>query len=473
VGSLVGAVGLFIGSAVAVTTIHENVAVQPAYAAPSQADLDSLPLIFEEDFGTGSRYVNIENYTRSDNVRYTASNFWKSGYSSNGIIGGKGTNWDPTDNSMNNTPGLIDLVHALAVLLGQIDGRGNPDTNRVLTLFSGAPTSPPPQPNEIMLETRSNTPITTSPNRFVTLGVDAASTTIVEPIYRFYITDASGERMLGSVVRPYTNRQKSGPYVLDTYTGGGRFIADKAMLVNGSQFGIRMRNEQAVSSGNDGVIDNIRVYDVTPGIGAYSSQTTSSGTKFISYPTGGMSFATTRLKQGETTKLTLTVGNSKEKSEKNGWSFKVDLPTGLKVAPTPGIGGTCRTSPHAATVNATANATSVSITNGKLGNNTESCTIEFNVTNKDTTDSVQKLTLDKTAFKGVSGADPVGMNRPADSATVTFIPTPTLKLAGSSTFTNNTRPGETFTNTITGTNTSGSYSYTTSNPNNPAIIGRL
>jgi hypothetical protein len=229
-----------------------------------------------------------------------------------------------------------------------------------------------------------------------------------------------------------------------------------------------MRNLEAASAGDDHAFDNIRAYDVTPGIGGFNTQTRTVNGKIESYPTGGLKFdATKPLKQGESTKLTITVSNSKEKNAKAGWSFKTDLGAiGLKVAPTPGGSTTCRTT---STFNPVAGASSVDLA-GNFNTNDTSCTMSFNVTNKDTTSTVQKLTLDKNAFKGVSGTDPVGMNRPADDATVTFVPTPTLELAGSSTFNSNTRPGETFTNTITGTNTSTSYSYTASNPNNPAII---
>lgn len=141
-----------------------------------------------------------------------------------------------------------------------------------------------------------------------------------------------------------------------TYTGTTAALLTPAQI---SAAQVRLSNATTAAGSGFGV-DNLRVLDVTPSL--------------------DMSFAPASVTLGSTTTLTYTVTNSSDRIAKNDWTFTNALPTGLSVAPAPGVGGTCTQVTGAAfTVTAAAGASTIAATGGDLAAGATSCTITVNV----------------------------------------------------------------------------------------------
>ncbi|WP_344337729.1 DUF7507 domain-containing protein [Brevibacterium salitolerans] len=199
---------------------------------------------------------------------------------------------------------------------------------------------------------------------------------------------------------------------------------------------LRMRNLTGSSDGNDFGYDNAQLVDATPQLDkSFGPQ---------SVPTGGVST------------LTFTVTNTDELAEKNGWDFTDTLPEGLMVASAPNIGGTCEVDDIAAD----AGAGEITITDGVLAHEQESCTITVDVT------SAAPAGADESPKSYANCAENItahaGINLP-DCAMVQFYSEPQLEVNKESTGSGASRAGDTVSYQVTGSNT-GTGDYTSENP---------
>jgi hypothetical protein len=107
-------------------------------------------------------------------------------------------------------------------------------------------------------------------------------------------------------------------------------------------------------------VDNIRVLDVTPALDAAFDSTTATATV--------------------PTTLTYTITNTTDLFAKTDWGFSTALPSGMSVAPTPAVTGTCTNAAGTAFgVTAAAGSSSISVLGGDLAAGTTSCTISVAV----------------------------------------------------------------------------------------------
>ncbi len=128
-----------------------------------------------------------------------------------------------------------------------------------------------------------------------------------------------------------------------------------------ANLGLSLFNATASGSGNDAAFDLPQIVDVTPQL--------------------DKAFSPTVITNGSTSKMTLTVTNTSDLMAKNDWFITDALPTNLKIAAAPNVGGTCVQRTGAAyVVTAPAGGTSVSVTGGDLALNEASCTITVDVT---------------------------------------------------------------------------------------------
>ncbi|MBD3758187.1 MAG: LPXTG cell wall anchor domain-containing protein [Microbacterium sp.] len=149
-----------------------------------------------------------------------------------------------------------------------------------------------------------------------------------------------------------------------TSVRAGRFTAAGSQLLTPAQLAtaqLRVRNQTTASEGNDFGVDNLRLIDVTPSL--------------------DKSFAPTSVTAGEVSTLTFTITNTSELAAKADMSFSDALPSGLVVAATPTIGGTCTSTTGSALVR-TANAGSsvVTVSGVDFATGATSCTVTVNVT---------------------------------------------------------------------------------------------
>ncbi|MFJ4015656.1 SpaA isopeptide-forming pilin-related protein [Microbacterium sp. NPDC090014] len=128
-----------------------------------------------------------------------------------------------------------------------------------------------------------------------------------------------------------------------------------------ANLGLMLYNATATGAGNDVAFDLPQIVDVTPQL--------------------DKAFSPTVITNGSTSKMTLTVTNTTDLMAKSDWTITDALPTNLKIAAAPNVGGTCTQRTGAAyVVTAPAGGTSVSVTGGDLALGQASCTITVDVT---------------------------------------------------------------------------------------------
>lgn len=449
--------------------------IKQAQAAGPETDLFPAPWVkysedFENSVGGSPKKLSgsSDSYVSADGHKYTASNYWLNNGYCNGFISNSNMNVSDYDVfytycgrnlSVNNSSpsaqfprGDYQAVQAKDYALGLLRNASNPGQNNALSTNTsgGKPSTSLTDPNSIMFRTDPSTPITTlDPNRFYSFSVDAANSycanTGHDPQMRFeYVQDGktypiSNTVDAGDLIDPCTSAGSNKKDLRQVNGSGLAQAPDWAAIVNYGTFysgsfltsaspspiDLILRNISQYSSGgagignppangqqgasgyvagctdntcngNDGAIDNIQILDTTPRL-----------TK---------TFDPAVTSVGATSQLTLTVNNRSDNAEKTGWSFTDTLPNGLTIAPNPNVGGSCLTSPNAATVVATANGQTITVSNGKLhgAKSTDaptSCTIQVNVTS----------TQAAVYTNGSSNiSQNVGIDGPAEPATVKF-----------------------------------------------------
>ncbi len=128
-----------------------------------------------------------------------------------------------------------------------------------------------------------------------------------------------------------------------------------------ANLGLSLFNATASGAGNDAAFDLPQIVDVTPQL--------------------DKAFSPAVITNGSTSKMTLTVTNTSDLMAKTDWTITDALPTNLKIAAAPNVGGTCIQRTGAAyVVTAPAGGNSVSVTGGDLALGQASCTITVDVT---------------------------------------------------------------------------------------------
>lgn len=188
-----------------------------------------------------------------------------------------------------------------------------------------------------------------------------------------------------------------------------------------ANLGLSLYNATASGSGNDAAFDLPQIVDVTPQL--------------------DKAFTPNLILNGATSKMTLTVTNTSDLMAKTDWFITDALPTNLKIAGTPNVGGTCAQKAGAAyAVTAPAGGATVSVTGGDLALGQASCTITVDVTSS----------VNGTYVNGPANIT-TNLNPPSN-ATLEVIQ-PSIDLVKTSNITSYTAVGDTATYTFVATNT--------------------
>lgn len=418
-------------------------AAQAAEPAPArlvvQAATPGVPeaptVLYAEDFQnsptTGS--TRVDQYASTTGVKYTAdSHFLNTSYCNGLIFGSQATNAALSDFCVSS---WWTAARAFPYVIGQYRGLADPSQNLAVaeqtrsgTLGAGR-----------MLETLSAIPLPAT-GRYVTFSLDVAVICSgAAPIDQFYLLDGSNAIALNSTgydacTDPTSTRiSRSGlTFAVNTFTG------DRSVLVTGSTVGFRLSNLQASGAGNDQAFDNFRVLDATPRLDKSFSPMN---------PVTGIS------------RLTFTVTNTSDLASKVGWSATDELAPGLVVADVPAATTTCTNG----AVTAPAGSSTISFAGDLAGDvaHRTSCTISVDVV--PTTPTAQGAPAQVFQNCATNISDAVGVQPPADCATVTFPPLAKLSISKTTTGTADLAEGDTVTYAVTATNTGGA-DYTPAEP---------
>lgn len=422
-----------------------SLAAPTAQAAPGNAGTPGAPTpIYVEDFENAPRQnLGVRDYVSAAGQSYSASDFWASRSECNGFVTSLATPTNSTDCTMfdfgNEARRLSfqNTVRQMVSAISALNGR-DPQANSGLAELanSKAPSG------EAVFQTMGRVPLSAA-NRFVTFSVNAAATTCGRTqanLEFFAVNDAGREIPLttsplnpckqGKVLAPNT-AINTGPIY------GATLFSQSSVLLNGSSLGVILRNatNSTDGNGNDFAIDDIKILDVTPQLDKSFSP--------ASVPVGGVST------------LTLTVTNTSDLAEKQGWQFTDTLPTGLVVANTPNLGGTCR-----ADVSAAAGKSVIDVKDGTLSAKEASCTITVDVTSDSPRGSNPSPVVYQNCAANISNQ--VGIDNPG-CASVEFYSTPKLEIEKTSDAGQNAQVGQKVTYDVQLTNT-GTADFTNDSP---------
>ncbi len=295
-------------------------------------------------------------------------------------------------------------VRQMAWVLGSLTRSPDPTINHAVTAYTDGGTL---TANSVQFATL--TPIAlTATNRFITFSVNAAEANCnaSHAKFKFYLLNGSTEiPTFATPIDPCSDPTARtitapavGEYPAKEYKVGA-FAGNAATLFSGSLLGIRLRNGQASTQGNDAAFDDIQVLDATPQL--------------------DKSFSPSVLSVGAISQLTFTITNTSELAAKNGWAFTDTLPTGLVVAAPASAATTCS---QPTTIKATANDRTISVA-GSLAAGMNYCTVTVNVTSADK-GSYTNGPQDVTSETGIN---------PPGPATVTFTTNADLQIEKSAT----------------------------------------
>lgn len=366
----------------------------PASVGVLAAGVPEPPVqLWIEDFEASAVPAQLGTYASN---RFTAAAYWLGYTNCNGVVLSYTVTF-PATGFCGGTGDVVsrNQVRRMADVLGQLrlgvvggtsntapvngstTGTAGSQANRAvaaLTMAGGTTTA-----NQTMIESTGPVGLTATADRYYAASIDVAEDSCsARPSGANNNSRLDVALVTGTTVAPLTAAPivacnvTGGRYTSPTLTGGfgsetsvraGRFFTDTAVRLTAAQAAqarIRVTNQLSASDGNDLAFDNLRVVDATP--------------------TLDKAFAVETGTAGVPTTLTFTVTNTSELAAKTDWGFTDALPSGLVVAPTPAVGGTCVNVTGAAfTVQAAAGATSVVVTGGDLAAGATSCTVTVNV----------------------------------------------------------------------------------------------
>lgn len=342
--------------------------------APGSAGTPSAPVaVYTENFENGvtDTPTLLRDYVGASGMTYTSSSAYD-GTNCNGAVLDFNSPASRSTIAGCNSSGY-NVLRQMAQNLGALPGGpAGANSNHAVAAYTSTGTEPA---NGIMFETARPVPLS-SANRFITFSVDTDETAcqVAHAQLKFYLVDGTDE--LATFTSPIDPCAGANP---------GTHASNQAVLFTGSQLGIRLRNGQTQTNGNDLAFDNIRVLDATPQLDK------------------GFSPGTIAL--GDTSTLTFTITNTSDLADKDGWSITDTLPSGLTVA------GPGTSDCAAATITAAGGAASIAVTGGDLAAGTASCTVTVPVT----------AASAGTYTNGAGNVAATGVDAPAD-ATLTVAP---------------------------------------------------
>jgi len=324
--------------------------------------------VYTENFSNQNASVtaiDIRAYTggaAAANSTYTADTQWTpAGNQCNGWIMSSTTLLPVTDlGCVRNQPDGWSQLRDMAIALGVAQGMTTAQAaaNQVLTEYTNA--SSGSIAAGVEFQTRNT--ITGIGGHYYAVSAYFAATSCpalsgtTQPRERFSLIVNGSPIVLSSDLNPCTNSTYWGPQV--TKLQSAAYMVPVGTTAN---LGLSLYNAQTSGSGNDVAFDLPQIVDVTPQL--------------------DKAFSPTVILNGGTSTMTLTVTNTSDLMAKTDWYITDVLPTNLRIAATPAVGGTCIQRAGAAySVSAPAGGTTVSVTGGDLALNQSSCTITVNVT---------------------------------------------------------------------------------------------
>ncbi|BAJ30373.1 MULTISPECIES: DUF11 domain-containing protein [Kitasatospora] len=333
----------------------------PAAGAVRVAGVPAAPIpVYAEDFENvpaGSGPVRITSYTGTSGETYTADPVWLA-YCNGWVMDDVDRGTVPTEcGAPINWDTLANVTRAMGQYSGEDDTAAGLNHGVAAWSEDGSYTA-----NDVQFRTVQQIPLVNS-NRFLTgsgtSGAVCYDGAYADPLTNFYLTDGTTEYPVSATpINPCTNPRAQ----RFTYPTGKQYpigvvhgAADKPILYSGSTVGVIMRNAAATGAGNDAAFDDIEILDVTP--------------------TATKAFSPAAVVVGGTSTLTITVTNTTDLLEKDGWSFTDDLPAGLVVANPANTSTTCTNG----AVTATAGGSTVGLS-GDLVKGQAMCTLSVDVT---------------------------------------------------------------------------------------------
>lgn len=359
---------------VAATATLASVGLAAASAEPGHPGNPGDPtVVFHEDFEKAPHSGDRTMLNDYDKGQYTADAYWLNNVMANGMV----LSWNNAAKAKDGTGannGTEDVAFAtlrqLAEGIGKVNGSADAKNNEVISAYTQS-TGAAVSGNRVMFQTKSESlNVKDAKGRFLAFSMSAAATncknasnpTREDPQYKLYLVQGGKETALSTTpINPCTDSRASSVSVSKagvraaTTVKAGVFASDNSFLYDGESFGFVLRNGTSAHMGDDGAFDDIAVIDVTPQL--------------------DKKFNVSSAEVGEAVRLTLTVTNTSELAEKDGWSFTDALPAGMVVADEPNVevGGTAK-------VTATAGSNEIVVTGGQLDKGEKSFTISVDVT---------------------------------------------------------------------------------------------
>lgn len=297
------------------------------------------------------------------NSTYTASvQYTPAGNQCNGWIMSAATPVAPVTDlgCANNLATTWPTLQQMATALGTAQGQTTTQaaTNQVLTSYTNAPNGVIAAGTQF--RTANSIPAVAGHYYAVSAYFAAVNCPAAgganQPKETFSLLVNGSPIVLSTGLNPCTNNTDWG-----TQTAKLQSAAYQVPVGTTANLGLTLSNATATGSGNDVAFDLPQIVDVTPQL--------------------DKAFSPTVITNGSTSTMTLTVTNTSDRMAKNDWFITDLLPTNLKIAAVPNVGGTCGQlagTPYAVT--APAGGPSVSVTGGDLALGQASCTITVDVT---------------------------------------------------------------------------------------------
>ncbi|UKA50236.1 hypothetical protein LFT48_01445 [Arthrobacter sp. FW305-123] len=267
----------------------------------------------------------------------------------------------PTSDSgcLRNQPGGWDQVRQMAVALGLAQGQSPAEAagNQVLSEYTNSAAGTIPA--GVQFRTESNaTPALAGRYYAVSAHFAQVNCHAAHASQTFSLLVNGTRQLLSAGLDPcgssnqasvHVTKLQSAPYQVPLGTPN-------------PTLGLELRNETTTGAGNDVAFDLPQIVDVTPQLDT--------------------AFTPSLVGPGESSRMTLTVTNTRELAAKNDWFLTETLPAGMVVAGTPNIGGTCEQSPGTSPLvrTAVAGSNTLSVTGGDVAQGMASCTFTVDVT---------------------------------------------------------------------------------------------
>lgn len=324
------------------------VAAPPA-GTPAPAD---PVVIFSEDFehAGSAQAISLSDYQGAAGETYSSDAYWLHTGFCNGVVLQSDATVFPAGWCESN-PQTQGKVRDLADALGTVGGAVDPELNHSVTAYTDG--ANPAGENRMLQGPDAASAFEVVEGRFYVTGVDVAEVNcLISPnhsrLFPGFVTDEDEYAASQPIVAcsQGTSDGQADPILSGSFRSAG-FMSNETGT---AQF--LLRNGETGGSGNDFAYDNIVLLDATPSL--YKS------------------FEQEAVEVGVLTTLHLTVVNTSELSEKTGWSFTDNLPTGMTVADNANIDTDC-------TVDVDAEGSTIDVANGSLAQGAATCTISVDV----------------------------------------------------------------------------------------------